>query len=371
MIFAQSITAKGGHPYVTRINIVFSVAKNQPQRCVQGSFREYSNRKKRKQERKRKGYMDYERSAKVTVRTKKKPFWFYLKRDRWLYFMIIPVAVYYFIFKYIPMYGVSIAFKDFNMFKGITGSEWVGAEVFRKVFKEPVFWLSVKNTLILNIGILLFEFPMTIILSLMLNEIICLKFKKLAQSLLYLPHFVSWVVVAGIVTNLFSANGGTINNMLNAMGIQTIPFLSSGKWWIFTYVVANIWKEIGWGTIIYLAALTGVDEDLYEAAYIDGATKLQRLWYITLPTIKPVIITMLILSLSRMMNIGLDAPLLLGNQKVAAVSEVLSTYVYKIGLTKAQYSMATAVGLFQSVVNIIMLLSVDRIAKLMGEDGLL
>ncbi len=311
------------------------------------------------------------KSTAVPVQAKKKPSWFYLKRDRWLYFMIIPVIVYYFIFKYIPMYGVSIAFKNFNMFTGITGSEWVGLDVFGKVFKEPLFWSSVKNTLVLNISILLIEFPMTIILSLMLNEIISLKFKKFAQSILYLPHFVSWVVVAGIVTNLFSANGGTINNMLNAIGIQTIPFLSNEKWWIFTYVAANIWKEIGWGTIIYLAALTGVDENLYEAAYIDGATKLQRLWYITLPSIKPVIITMLILSLSRMMNIGLDAPLLLGNQKVAAVSEVLSTYVYKIGLTKAQYSMATAVGLFQSVINIIMLLLVDRIAKIMGEDGLL
>jgi len=257
------------------------------------------------------------KSTAVPVQAKKKPSWFYLKRDRWLYFMIIPVIVYYFIFKYIPMYGVSIAFKNFNMFTGITGSEWVGLDVFGKVFKEPLFWSSVKNTLVLNISILLIEFPMTIILSLMLNEIISLKFKKFAQSILYLPHFVSWVVVAGIVTNLFSANGGTINNMLNAIGIQTIPFLSNEKWWIFTYVAANIWKEI------------------------------------------------------RMMNIGLDAPLLLGNQKVAAVSEVLSTYVYKIGLTKAQYSMATAVGLFQSVINIIMLLLVDRIAKIMGEDGLL
>lgn len=302
---------------------------------------------------------------------KKKPFIYYIKRDRWLYLMLVPVIAYYFIFKYIPMYGVTIAFKDFNMFKGISESEWVGLDVFKKIFAEPLFLSAVKNTLVLNILTLLINFPLTIILSLMINEITNLKFKKISQSLLYLPHFVSWVVVAGIVTNLFSANGGSINNMLGVIGIGPIPFLSSEKWWIFTYVVSNIWKEIGWGTILYLAALTGVDENLYEAAYIDGASKMQRIWYITLPSIKPVIVMMLILSLSRMMNIGLDAPLLLGNTKVTAVSEVISTYVYKIGLQKAQYSMATAVGLFQSVINIIMLLVVDKFSKVMGEDGLL
>lgn len=307
----------------------------------------------------------------IAVQVKKKPFLFYLKRDRWLYLMMVPVITYYFVFKYIPMYGVTIAFKDFNMFKGITESEWVGLEVFKKVFKEPLFLSAVKNTLVLNILTLLISFPLTIILSLMINEVSGLRFKKLAQSLLYLPHFVSWVVVAGIVTNLFSANGGAINNILNTMGIDTIPFLSSNNWWIFTYVIANIWKDIGWGTIVYLAALTGLDEALYEAAYIDGASKMQRLWYITLPSIKPVIVMMLILSLSRMMNIGLDAPLLLGNTKVTGVSEVISTYVYKIGLTKAQYSMATAVGLFQSVINIMLLLIVDKFSKVMGEDGLL
>ena len=302
---------------------------------------------------------------------KKKPFIYYIKRDRWLYLMLVPVIAYYFIFKYIPMYGVTIAFKDFNMFKGISKSEWVGLDVFKRIFAEPLFLSAVKNTLVLNILTLLINFPLTIILSLMINEITSLKFKKISQSLLYLPHFVSWVVVAGIVTNMFSANGGSINNMLGVIGIGPTPFLSSEKWWIFTYVVSNIWKEIGWGTILYLAALTGVDENLYEAAYIDGASKMQRIWYITLPSIKPVIVMMLILSLSRMMNIGLDAPLLLGNSKVAAVSEVISTYVYKIGLQKAQYSMATAVGLFQSVINIIMLLVVDKFSKVMGEDGLL
>ncbi|MGN1171036.1 MAG: ABC transporter permease subunit, partial [Lachnospiraceae bacterium] len=191
------------------------------------------------------------------------------------------------------------------------------------------------------------------------------------QSVLYLPHFVSWVVVAGIATNMFQQQGGTINNLINSLGGESIPFLSNKGWWVFTYIVCNVWKEIGWGTIIYLAALTGVDESLYEAAYLDGATKFQRLIYITLPSIKSVIVTMLILQISKMMSIGLDAPLLLGNKKVMQVSEVISTYTYRIGIERAKYSDSTAIGLFQSVINIIILLAADKFAKAIGEDGII
>lgn len=304
-------------------------------------------------------------------RVNKKSIWFYLWRDKWLYFMLIPVIAYYVIFKYIPMYGVVIAFKDYNVFKGINASPWIGFDVFKKIFKLGQFWKSTRNTLLLNLATLLINFPLTILLSLMLNEVRSRRFKKLSQSLLYLPHFISWVVVAGIVSNLFSQNGGNINNILNKAGLDSVPFLSSNGWWIFTYVICNVWKEIGWGTIIYLAALTGVDESLYEAAYIDGATKFQRIIYITLPMIKSVVVVMLILQISKMMTIGLDAPLLLGNTKVMGVSEVLSTYIYRIGIVKAQYSQATAIGLFQSVVNIIILFLADRFAKLIGEEGII
>jgi len=301
----------------------------------------------------------------------KKNFWYYICRDKWLYLMLVPVILYYFIFKYLPMGGIAMAFQDFNIFKGLFGSEFVGLSVFRRVFAQPQFWNSVRNTIILNLLTLLLSFPFTIILSLILNEVKWAWFKRLSQSLLYLPHFISWVVVAGIVTNLFSMNGGTINNILNSMGIESIPFLSENNWWVFTYVISNVWKEIGWGTIIYLAALTGVDESLYEAAYLDGATRFQRILYVTLPMVKPVVVTMLILSVSKMMSIGLDAPLLMGNTKVMEVSEVLSTYVYRLGIEKAQYSQATAIGLFQSVVNIIILFLADRFAKLIGEAGIL
>ena len=290
---------------------------------------------------------------------------------RWLYVMLLPVLLYYIIFKYVPMYGITMAFKDYNVFKGVFESPWCGFDVFQKIFDNKNFWLVVRNTLSLNLLTLAVSFPLTIVVSLMLNEIMSAKFKKVTQSILYLPHFVSWVVVAGIATNLFSQQGGTVNHILNMLGASSIPFLSDEGWWIFTYVICNVWKEIGWGTIIYLAALTGVDESLYEAAYLDGATKFQRLIYITLPSIKSVIVTMLILQISKMMTIGLDAPLLLGNNKVINVAEVISTYTYRLGIESAKYSESTAIGLFQSVINIIILFAADKFAKAIGEEGII
>lgn len=309
-----------------------------------------------------------------TVKVKRKSFrdnWKTVWRHRWIYLMLVPVVAYYIIFKYVPMYGIVMAFQDYNVFQGVFGSEWVGFEVFERIFQNPNFWSAVKNTLVLNILTLAVNFPLTIIVSLMLNEIMGMKFKKLAQSILYLPHFVSWVVVAGIATNMFAQRDGTINLLLNSVGVESIPFLSSNAWWTFTYVICNVWKEIGWGTIIYLAALTNVDESLYEAAYLDGATKFQRLIYVTLPSIKSVVVTMLILQVSKMMTIGLDAPLLLGNDKVSGVAEVISTYVYRLGIENAKYSDSTAIGLFQSVINIIILVAADRFAKAIGEEGII
>ncbi len=289
---------------------------------------------------------------------------------KWVYLMLVPVMAYYIVFKYIPMYGITIAFKNYNVFKGISDSPWVGLEVFQKIFKSKNFWHAIRNTLVLNLTTLFVSFPLTIIVSLMLNEVRSNRFKRVTQSVLYLPHFISWVVVAGIANNLFLSSG-TINRIIVNFGGETIPFMSSNGWWIVTYVICNVWKEIGWGTIIYLAALTGVDESLYEAAYLDGASKFQRLIYITLPSIKSVIVTMLILQISKMMSIGLDAPLLIGNDKVREVAEVISTYTYRIGIERAKYSDSTAIGLFQSVINIIILIAADRFAKAIGEEGII
>lgn len=295
----------------------------------------------------------------------------YVWKKKWSYLMLLFPVLYYIIFKYIPMGGLVMAFQDYNIFRGVFDSKFVGFSVFEKIFRDKQFWNVVRNTLMLNLLTLAMNFPLTIGLALLLNEVTNARFKKLSQSLLYLPHFISWVVVAGIAMNLFSVTSGTFNHMIKAAGGYPVPFLSSNGWWIFTYVICNVWKEIGWGTVIYLAALTGVDESLYEAAYLDGASKLKRIIHITIPMIKPVIITMLILSVSKMMSIGLDAPLLLGNTKVMGVSEVISTYIYRIGIEKAQYSQSTAVGLFQSVVNIIVLLAADKFAKKIGEEGII
>jgi putative aldouronate transport system permease protein len=301
---------------------------------------------------------------------KRKGFLYYIKRDYILYLFLLPALVYFIIFRYGPMFGIVIAFKDYNMFQGIFASKWVGFDVFRRIFNEEFFWLSVKNTIVLNLLVLAVTFPASIIISLMLNEVNSRFFKRTSQSILYLPYFISWVTIAGIVTNMFSVNNGSINNLLVKMGQNPIPFLIENGWWIFVYVLSNAWKDVGWGTIIYLAALAGVDETLYEAAYIDGATKLQRIWHITLPCISSTMVVMLILSISRMMYIGLDAPILLQNSKVIDVSEVLSTYVYKMGLQRVQYSFATAVGLFQSVINIILLTIADRFAKAINQEGI-
>lgn len=291
--------------------------------------------------------------------------------SKWLYVMLFFVMAYYIVFKYVPMYGITIAFKDYNVFKGVLNSPWCGLDVFKTVFANKNFWSSIRNTLVLNLLSMAVSFPLTIIVSLMLNEILNMRFKRVVQSILYLPHFISWVVVAGIVTNLFKQQGGTINSILTSYGLEAIPFLSNKGWWVVTYIAANLWKEIGWGTIIYLAALTGVDESLYEAAYLDGATKFQRLIYITIPAIKSVVVVMLILQISKMMTIGLDAPLLLGNKKVIGISEVISTYTYRLGIESAKYSVATAIGLFQSVINIIILILADKFAKAIGEDGII
>lgn len=291
-------------------------------------------------------------------------------KNKWLYVILAPVLVYFFVFKYLPMYGVIVAFQDYNVFKGPFESPFVGLDVFRDVFSNKNFLRAVKNTLILNLLVLFFNFQFTLILALLINEIKKIAFKRMTQSILYLPHFLSWVVVAGIATNLFNVHSGSVNNILTSAGLSRIPFFSNTKWWTVTYVLLHMWKDAGWGTIIYLAALTGIDEALYDAAYVDGATKFQRLIYITLPSIKSILVINLTLQISRLMSIGLDAPLLLGNDMVISVSDVISTYVYRIGIVRAGYSEATAVGLFQSLVNIVILLLANRFAKSIGEEGI-
>ncbi|MDI6617698.1 MAG: ABC transporter permease subunit [Clostridiales bacterium] len=292
-------------------------------------------------------------------------------RDRYLYLFLVPILAYYIVFKYGPMYGVIIAFKDFRFADGILGSKWVGFKHFQRLFTSRDFLMILRNTLLLNIYSVVFAFPIPIILAILLNEIRCIFFKKVSQSLFYLPHFISWVVLGGIVVALLSPSTGVINIILSRVfGIKPIYFMASTKWWPVVFILSGIWHDAGWGTIIFLAAITGINTELYEAAVLDGANKFQQIWHVTLPGIRSTIAILLILRMGSMMDVGFEQIFILQNGAVTNVAEVISTYVYRLGIQGMQYSYTTALGLFQSVISMILVLGSNKIIKAMGETGL-
>ncbi len=297
---------------------------------------------------------------------KKKGLLFYLKRDWQLYILIAIPLAFLIVFKYLPMLGLSIAFLDYKPIKGFAGSEFIGLEVFQEVFTSPDFYKALKNTLILNGLDLLVGFPMPIILAILLNEITHKWYKKITQTILYLPHFLSWVIIAGLAYQLFSPQSGMVNVILN----MEIPFLTEKYHWLVSYVLIGVWQSMGWGTIIYLAAITGINGDLYEAATVDGAGRWRKIWNITLPSIRPTIVIMLIMALGRILGSSFERPYTLSNPRVTDFSDVIATYVYRVGLQQNQYNIATAVGLFQSVVGLVLVLLSDKFAKAMGEGGI-
>ncbi len=314
--------------------------------------------------------MKNKNKTKTQNKKNKKAFISAITRDYRLYIMLILPMAYYILFHYVPMYGVTIAFKDYNIFDGIFASPWSGLDNFKIIFDMEAFKLAFRNTFLLNAIGLVVGFPLPIILALMLNEIRGTFVKKSFQTISYLPHFLSWVIVGGIVYQLFAPSSGYINYILTSLGFERIPFLTENGWWMFTYFLAGIWQSVGWGSIIYLAAMAGVDPSLYEAGTIDGCNKLKLTWHITLPAIRPTIVILLILNLGRFASIGFDQPFNLGNSVVSEVSEVISTFVYRVGYQNSQYSIATAVGMFMSIINIVFLLSANKLAKLFGEDGI-
>ena len=301
---------------------------------------------------------------------KKKSFLYYLKRDKYLYLLLVLQIIYYAVFRYAPMYGVTIAFKDYNIFAGITKSDWIGLDVFRDIFQMKEFYRTVRNTFLLNFLDLLFGFPFPIILALALNEVRIKWFRKVSQSILYVPYFLSWIVIGGIVYQMFATNTGMFNNVLKLIGVAPIPFLTDGKNWLVLYTLVGIWQSAGWGMIIYMAAITGINSELYDAVKVDGANRLQAIIHVTIPGIKPTIVTMLIMSIGRLASIGFDRPFVMGNSLVLDYSDVISTFVYRIGIQSAKYNVAAAVGLFQSVINIALLLSADRISKKINDQGI-
>ncbi len=305
-------------------------------------------------------------TAKASAKTPKSAFLRQLIKNRYIYLMSIPGLVYLIIFKYVPMYGVIMAFQDFSFKKGIFGSPFNHFAHFKMLFTSDQFYSVLTNSLVLSILRLAISFPVPIILALLINEIGSKTYKKVSQTLMYLPHFISWVTLAGIASNFLSMNDGIINAAIVALGGKKINFLGSADWFRTVIVGTHIWKEAGWGMIIYLAALTSINPDLYEAATVDGANRWQKILHITLPGLASTIVIQLVLSVGGLMNNGFEQIFLFQNDLNKSVSNVFETYTYKIGISGGRYSYSTAVGLFKNIVGTVLIFSSNRIAKRLG-----
>ena len=268
------------------------------------------------------------------------------------------------------MYGLLIAFKDYNMFKGVWASDWVGLDVFREIFKTSNFWLSIRNTLVLNLLSLGLGFPAPIILALLLNELRNGVFKKGVQTILYLPHFISWVIIGGMMYQIFSTTSGMVNMAIKSLTGNTVPFLTDNGWWIFVYFIVSVWHDIGWGAIIYMSAITSIPADIYEAAKVDGCSRFRMMWKITLPNIMSTVMIMLILKIGSMASIGFEQPLSMMNDTVRDVADVISTYAYRIGIKSNRFNVATAITLFQSVINFFLVVGSNALSKKLTGEGI-
>lgn len=303
-------------------------------------------------------------------KNRSKKLWANICKYKYLYILILPGFIHLLVFRYATMYGSIIAFKDYNMFKGIFESPWVGFKNFQDLFNTPKFPLVMRNTLVISLLKIIFGFPAPIILALLLNELKNLKFKKVTQTVVYLPHFISWVVFAGIIRAFLNPVDGFVNEIIKVFtGGVPYDFLGNKSTFRSLLVVTDIYKGIGWGTIIYMAALAGVDQELYEAATIDGANLFQRMFYITLPSIKPVIMTLFILGLGGILNAGFEQIFLLYNDMVLPVADIIDTYIYRKGIKEAAYSLGAAAGMFKSVIALILVIITNKIADKIGEEG--
>lgn len=296
-----------------------------------------------------------------------------LKRDWQLYLLLLfPIAM-VIIFNYAAYPGLRMAFMDYKPAKGYDGSEWVGWGTFIKIFNDRDFIRALRNSIVFNLADFLVGFPMPIILALILNELRYPRFKKVSQTILYLPHFLSWAIIGSVALTMFKPSSGLVNIAMMNAGIieEGIPFLNEKWHWAVTYLLIGVWQNMGWGTIMYLAAITGINGELYEAAMIDGAGRWKRMWHITLPGIKSTIVTLMIMNLGRIMGSNLERLTAFENTQVKEFQYQLAVYIYAKGIGNGRFSMATAVGLFQSLIGLILVLLSDKIAKKLGEDGLL
>jgi putative aldouronate transport system permease protein len=293
-----------------------------------------------------------------------------LWKDRWLYLFLTPGVIYFLIFKYVPMWGVFMSFQNYQPHMGLLGSEWVGLKHFIRFFTEPTFFQLFRNTMWIAVLDWIVFFPTTILLALLLNELRKERIKRTFQTMIYLPHFLSWVVVVGIFYILLNTERGVINELLVNIGLNKINFLMSSDWFRPLIVLQLLWKDAGWGTIIFLAALAGVDPSQYEAARIDGANRIRQLWHITLPAIRSVIIILLILRMGNFIDLGFEQIYLMLNPLNRDVAEIFDTYVYVVGLKEGQFSYSAAVGTFKSVVGLVLVVLTNYLAKKFGEEGI-
>ncbi|RAW13854.1 sugar ABC transporter permease [Paenibacillus taichungensis] len=280
----------------------------------------------------------------------------YLWRYRILYLLSVPGILYFFLFKYVPLFGSIIAFQNYNIFKGITGSDWVGLEHFQKMFSHYDFLRILNNTLLLGLYDLVIAFPVPILLAILLNEVRMIVFKRLLQTIVYMPHFLSWVVISGIFMGIFSMDAGVVNKALGFLGMQPIYFLGEDSYIRSILIGSGIWRDSGYGTIIFLAAIAGINPDLYEAAEVDGAGRLKQIWSITLPSLLPTIMILLLLHIGKFLDLGFERVFVFLNPLNLESGEILDTYIYKAGLLSQQYSYTTAIGLFKSVVGLMLVL---------------
>lgn len=292
-------------------------------------------------------------------------------KNNWrLYVLVSPVIAYFIVFEYMPMYGLQIAFKNFIATKGIWGSPWVGFKHFERFFESYYFWALIKNTLGISLLSLIFGFPAPILLALLINETRHRLFQRVVQTVTYAPHFLSTVVLVGMVMMFLSPKNGLINQMIVWFGGEPISFMTEPSWFKTIYVSSGIWQQMGWSSIIYLAALTGIDPQLHDAARVDGAGRLQRIWHINLPGIMPTVVILLILNVGSVMSVGFEKVFLMQNSLNIESSDVISTYVYRTGIVGAQYSFSAAVGLFNSLINFVLLVLVNSIARRMKQTSL-
>lgn len=297
----------------------------------------------------------------------------YMRRYGTLYLLLLLPTVFFVVFRYFPMAYILSAFKQNNIIKAPWEVPWAanhGFEWFLKAFRNRDFLYALRNTITLNLLDLCIGFPAPIILALLLNELTFRRFKRVTQTIVYLPHFLSWIIISGLALRLLAPTDGLVNILLRKIGLEPIPFLNDPSHWVGTYVGLGVWKEMGWNSIIYLAALTGIDPTLYEAASVDGAGRFRKMWHITLPGLRSTIITLLIMNLGRILGSEFDRPYALSNKLVTSVSNTISIFVYQNGIKGMQFSLTTAVGLFQSVIGVLFLTAANKIAKNFGEHGI-